>query len=160
MAAPLNQLQLSYSPEQDRILLTLSTKDRAEYRIWITRRTLKGLWNLLGELKKLLLKQGMPSMDARGATERIHKDTPQPLASKYGTNIAKHPLGDTPLLLNKITARPLQNGLINLKLESLEGVAIDFAADDGLLNALSQMLNQTATKAEWDLPLKDIHQTT
>ena len=36
-----------YSSEQDRILLRISTAEKSEYQLWLTRRFIKVLWGAL-----------------------------------------------------------------------------------------------------------------
>ena len=43
----LHQINLGYSPEEDRILLRINTTGKTEYRLWMTRRYVKILWKLL-----------------------------------------------------------------------------------------------------------------
>ena len=43
----LHQLKLDFIPEQDRLLLRVSTDTRLEVRLWLTRRILRLLWPLL-----------------------------------------------------------------------------------------------------------------
>jgi hypothetical protein len=44
----LHQMTMSYVAEEDRILFRLSTKDKKEYRMWLTRRFIGVLWGALG----------------------------------------------------------------------------------------------------------------
>src|ERR1700690_3715096 len=43
----LHQLKLDFIPEQDRLLLRVSTDNQIEVRLWLTRRALRLLWPLL-----------------------------------------------------------------------------------------------------------------
>ena len=43
----LHQLTMSYVPEEDRILFRLSTTDKKEYRLHLTRRFIHVLWGAL-----------------------------------------------------------------------------------------------------------------
>ena len=44
MTSPLHQMTMSFSAEDDRLLLRLSTRDMTEYQLWLTRRFVKVLW--------------------------------------------------------------------------------------------------------------------
>ena len=46
----LRQLKIDFNPEQDRLLMQLSTSDGAEMRLWMTRRYVKLLWPVLVQL--------------------------------------------------------------------------------------------------------------
>ena len=47
MVDTLHQLNLTISTEEDRLLLRLSTSGRSEYRLWLTRRFVRALWDVL-----------------------------------------------------------------------------------------------------------------
>ena len=43
----IDQLQLRFDAEQDRLLLRVNTADREEFRLWLTRRMVARLWPAL-----------------------------------------------------------------------------------------------------------------
>ena len=47
MSSPLHQLTMTYSPEQDRVMLRLGTKKNTEYQLWMTRRFVRIMWRAL-----------------------------------------------------------------------------------------------------------------
>ena len=47
MADKLHQFQMAFVAEQDRMLLRISTQDKAELRLWMTRRVVRLLWGAL-----------------------------------------------------------------------------------------------------------------
>ena len=51
MSSKLHQLTMSYSPKHDRILLRIGTLENTEYRLWLTRRFVRSVWE---PLKKTL----------------------------------------------------------------------------------------------------------
>ncbi len=51
MSAPLRQLTLTFDPVEDRMLLRIGTAENTEYRLWLTRRFIKVLWE--GLMKNL-----------------------------------------------------------------------------------------------------------
>ena len=56
-------MTMGFSAEDDRLLLRLSTRDRTEYRLWLTRRFVKVLW---GALIQTLEKTPEASPQAKG----------------------------------------------------------------------------------------------
>ena len=44
MSDKLHQFQMAFVAEQDRMLLRISTRDKAELRLWMTRRVVRLLW--------------------------------------------------------------------------------------------------------------------
>ena len=47
MTSPLHQLTMTYSPEQDRVMLRIGTKENTEYQLWMTRRFIRIMWRAL-----------------------------------------------------------------------------------------------------------------
>ena len=47
MSASLHQLTLTFDPGEDRMLLRIGTAENTEYRLWLTRRFVKVLWEAL-----------------------------------------------------------------------------------------------------------------
>ena len=47
MSSPLHQLTMTYSPEQDRVMLRLGTKKNTEYQLWMTRRFVRIMWRAI-----------------------------------------------------------------------------------------------------------------
>ena len=47
MTTPLHQLTMTYSPEQDRVMLRIGTKKNTEYQLWMTRRFVRIMWRAL-----------------------------------------------------------------------------------------------------------------
>ena len=79
---------MSFSPEEDRMLLRISTTDESEYHLWLTRRFIKVLWAALlktmerdSQLQKTLLPgvrdaiMGMRHQEAIAASDLIHRNS-------------------------------------------------------------------------------------
>ncbi len=150
----LQQIQLNYDSVQDRLVLIFCTQDFAEYRFWITRRVLKALWSILQRLRQDLSSDlSQQREEDQKASSMIQKEKQQPQTSKYATKITHYPLGETPLLLYKIMAKPIDQGHILLHLEDNEGKSIEFGGDATLVNVLCQLIYKTSAQTEWDLVL-------
>ncbi len=52
MPSALHQITMSYAPEEDRLLLRISTADKTEYQLWLTRRFVGVLWTALMKRKE------------------------------------------------------------------------------------------------------------
>lgn len=156
MSSNLHQMQLSYDQVQDRLVLALLTQDFSEYRFWITRRAVKGLWNILTQLLQADQKNQLEQQRvSRQIAEQIQQEKTQhrPAANKYGTRITRRPLGDEPLLLAKIMARPSEQSRCFLHFEDIKGQSIEFSGDITIVMALCQLILQAIKQAEWDLAL-------
>ncbi len=60
----LHQINLGFSPEEDRLLLRINTTGKTEYRLWMTRRYVKLLWKLLTKSV-----DSLPDVKAQAAPE-------------------------------------------------------------------------------------------
>ncbi len=156
-AASLHQITMSFSPEEDRILLRISTTDGSEYQLWLTRRFIRVLWGALlqtlerdPELKKAVMPEvkdaimGMRHQEALASSdfEQPHQDGKRNLTSNTG-----------PLIVTGGTVTPMKNGTTRLTFATADGKGINFSLDEKLLHATCHLIISTTQKAEWDLDL-------
>lgn len=164
MSSGVQQIQLSFNAEQDRLLLTLTTTDFCEFRFWLTRRLTIGFWTMLERLQGMMGKDEEEQREERVQTaQQIHKETAKPEAAKYTTRVTKCPLGEEPLLLYKFSAQTNEQNQIFLHLEDVKGVGIDFAGEGILVTVLSQLMSKAITQADWNIPkeaVKSLKQST
>jgi hypothetical protein len=151
----LEQFSASYDAAQDRLLLRIRSSDDAEFRFWITRRYLALLWPLLMKMAD--------DFSARKATDPATRSTLAELAHGEAVNKADfgsayrdgslYPLGEEPVLLGRVTVKPLQNNTQTLTLLPQEGQGINLDLDEKLVHVLARLLQQAAVAAEWALNL-------
>lgn len=151
----LEQFNAGYDAMQDRILLRIRTSDGAEYRFWITRRYLSLLWPILMKMAE--------GFSARKTTDPLARSTLAELAHGEAVGTADFnsqyqegslfPLGADPVLLAKITLRPLSGDTQTLVLLPNEGQGVNLDLDERLVHILARLFQQTATAAEWGLSL-------
>jgi hypothetical protein len=157
----LHQLKVEFDAEQDRLLMRVSTASSEEALLWLTRRCVVRLWELL-----LGFVQSNPEITARAAdpmTRRTlmefehEKALSQATFSKAYESVPRaHPLGDAPLLVSRLQRRPTDDGRMVLGLLPAEGQGIFLTLDTTLLHGLMKLLQRAVEKAEWgfnlDLP--------
>lgn len=156
MSSPLQQLQLSYDQLQDRLVLSLHTKDFCEYRFWITRHVTSAFWKILLELLKADQKGQLEhARESKKASEQIQQEKMQrqATADKFAQRVMRRPLGEEPLLLAKIQAKIAENGVAFLHLEDVQGRSIEFTGNSTIVVALCQLIQETIKKANWNLIL-------
>lgn len=151
----LAQFSASYVAAQDRLLLRIRSSDEAEFRFWVTRRYLALLWPLLMKMAD--------DFSARKTTDPLTRNTLAELA--HGEALSKadfgsayregsiYPLGEEPVLLGRVTVKPLQGGAQTLTLLPQEGQGINLDLDEKLVHVLARLLQQAAVAAEWALSL-------
>jgi hypothetical protein len=151
----LEQFSASYDAPQDRLLLRVRSSDDAEFRFWITRRYLALLWPLLMKMAD--------GFSARKATDPATRSTLAELAhgealskADFGSAYrdgSRYPLGEDPVLLGRVTVKPLQGNTQTLTLLPQEGQGINLDLDERLVHVLARLLQQAAIAAEWALSL-------
>ena len=152
----LEQFNAAYDAQQDRILLRIRTSDGAEYRFWITRRYLSLLWPMLMKMAD--------GFSARKPGGPIARSTLAELAHGEAVNRADfssqyqegslYPLGPDPVLLARISLKPLAGETQTLVLLPGQGHGINLDLDEKLVHIIARLLQQAATAAEWGLRLE------
>jgi hypothetical protein len=157
LASSLQKLQLTYDHVQDRLVLSFLTSDFAEYRFWITRKMVSALFEILQKLQEALLKTvAEKNKEAQKASQQIQHEATQRLAEKLGTRMTLKPLGDEPLLLYKVMAKPLEKNQVFFHLEDQIGRNIEFGADANLVTGLIQLIEKTLPQTDWNLLQKNM----
>ena len=154
----LHQIKLEYNPEQDRVLMRVSTSDSQEMLLWLTRRCVNLLWPALLKLAQTsprVVTQASP--DARAALlgfehEKAVKSSD--FSRPYEEQVASsRPLGAEPILVSRIQTRRNQDGSYVLSLQPTSGQGLNINLDDTLLHSLCKLVQSSVSGAEWDMRL-------
>ena len=154
----LHQLKLDYIPEQDRLLLRVSTDNQIEVRLWLTRRALRLLWPLLVQMVRAspeIARQSNP--EARNALIGMQHEQALRQAdfSQSFEDLPRDlPLGAEPVLVARIHASKDETGNQVLGLLPLQGQGIHLTLDHTLLHSLCKLLQDVVAKAEWEIALE------
>jgi hypothetical protein len=155
----LRQMNISFDPVEDRLLLRITAGDPGdldEYRIWLTRRFVQIIWNLL---EKAVISE--PATDPRVPTEsagalREFKQAAALAEADFSTPFAaesaRTPLGSNPLLVSKIQIRQ-QTGSYIMLLETAQGQNVNITLNLGLVHSFRKLLVDQTLKAQWGLSL-------
>ncbi len=157
----IHQLSLLHDPIQDRILLRISTTEREEIRIWLTRRLTLGL--------QPYLKRASVDQIAKEASLQTPMTTPQAkemlaefkqqenlqkadFATPYEEPV-KFLLGETPLLVTDIQISPQNDGTLVLAFQEKVGDpphrAFQVKVKSELVIGLQHLLNDAVAKSGW-----------
>ncbi len=153
----LRQLKLDFMPEQDRLLLRVSTDDRIEVRLWLTRRATRLLWPLLLQMLRAtpeLARQGNPQ--ARDALLGLQHEQALVRANfddAFEEVAREMPLGAEPILVAQLRAARDTQGNHVLGLLPQQGQGIDLTLDNILLHSLCKLLRDAVSKSDWDIAL-------
>ena len=153
---------MSHSAEEDRLLLRISTQDKAEFQFWLTRRFVNVLWPALITVmemgnpaaKKNLMpgaKKAVMAMEHQEAVAAADFTKPHDEGNKDltpGTGDSREPL----LVIGGSVSRG-KSGTTGLVLKTRNNAEIKVSLNKELLHALCKLLIETTTKAGWDLGL-------
>jgi hypothetical protein len=176
MTKALHQLTLTYSAEQDRLMLRISTKEHSEYQLWLTRRFVRTIWKglvktiesdpILSQSLIPKVKQALIAMEHQKSIKdsdfsQKHASDNVNLTPKIDRSIStKHPetkgspnLSALALLVTGAQVKPVQGNLTSIKLKTKANTTIDFSLNKKLLHALCHMMVTSTQKAGWDLNL-------
>jgi len=168
----MHQIQLTYKPEEDRILLRINTTTQEEFRFWMTRRYVLLLWQALARLVsgiELAKQPGALGLDAAGS-RRAPPFDPLAIAAKAemehqaavsGADFQSEyqegpilPLGSEPALLHRVAVKPNASGQAILCLHPENGAGIELVLNEQILHSFCQLMADTAAKAEWGIELR------
>ena len=158
MADKLHQFQMAFVAEQDRMLLRISTRDKAELRLWMTRRVIRLLWSALLKMIEVGPEKDTPidannrnailHFEHQSAVEQSDFETPfQEAADSY-------PLGEEGVLVASMQISRRPNGACILKPSPKQGKGITMNLDYKLMHSFMEMLIDSSKRAEWDLELR------
>ncbi|MDD9878868.1 MAG: hypothetical protein OXR84_15650 [Magnetovibrio sp.] len=157
MTAPLHQLTMTYTAEQDRMLLRIGTGENTEYQLWLTRRFIKVMWGALIQTMERdpeMNRDLMPSVrDAVMAMEHQEQVQASDFSQKHNEENTNLTSNTGPLLVVGGQVKPVNGDLTRINLKTDNGMGIEFALNKQLMHALCHMMITSAQKAEWDLDL-------
>ena len=166
--AAIQQLNLGFDSEQDRLLLKVGLADNTELSVWLTRRIVKSLWLLLQGSADLsdvsehtLVIEEVPAELAREVLSAVNSTlasenkSPLDFSTSYQAN--RTPIIDEPILA-------FHCGLINhddahtiLEIQAKDGKTVRIVLNVELSIALSNMLQLATKEAAWDLGFASSH---
>nr|CRH05796.1 Conserved protein of unknown function [Candidatus Magnetococcus massalia] len=159
--AAINQLNVSYDPEEDRVLLRFNDTARNEFRFFLTRLLVLKIWPVLVQL---LTKNATKSSVAAPANQEAQKmmlefahqsaTEQMDFKSQYDDQqIAATPLGEAPLLVHTIELTPRDGGFLLMNLKPKNGQGITLNLDANLLHAICKLLADRVNTIEWGVQL-------
>ncbi len=162
----IHQVNVSYSGEQDRLLIRINSLKGEEFRAWLTRRlTLKLLPHLGKTAQAQLEKQFQPPPAHTPMTEQKEQllQNFKKEAAVYDGDFqtpfkdqpAALPLGEEPLLVTELSFTPLADAKLQVTLlERLPGKQRDLqlVMDSALTQGLLRLLNQSLKASGWAEP--------
>jgi len=154
----LHQINVGYDSLQDPLLLRFSTNEQVEYRMWITRRMLKGLWPGLVQLMvntPMARQQVQP--EAKRAVVEFQRE--QALSqTKFGKQYEGEQMAAAipgePLLVFGLRMRPNPEGGHDIEFLPRQGPGVHIRLQDAMVHALAKLLQDAIKVTDWDLRLE------
>ena len=147
MTYPIKQIQAAYNPLEDRILLTIEMQNQHIYLSWITRRFLSLLLPTLHGQHPIT---GVSMFDDSNYKMKGPQIKQAQKAAKK-LNSSEHPLGQSPLLLSKISFSALKTEQAMFVLAPNTGRGIEIPFNSVVLNLLLKMLKHPLQQSDWAL---------
>lgn len=162
MTGALQQLNITYNPVEDRLLLRANAGSAGEFRIWLTRRYSTLLAKVLadmiekeGGMRELASSRDTINQLKGGAFEQEYQP---PFDSDNGRQTsAALPLGADGILGYRINANRKPDGILNLQLLPEHGPGLNFDLNRTILFMLYNLLEQGLAGAEWNVHLPQAH---
>lgn len=160
----IEQINLGFNEQEDRLLLKVGLADKTEVSVWITRRVCKTMWGLLNGVGSSLAptasqfsapaiatpeakSQAMDSF-SREATEQ-KKIESLDFKSEYIPD--RQPRSDAPMLATQCLIFNMENLPPQLELQCTNGQSVKIALTNELVHAMTSMMQLATREAGWDL---------
>lgn len=158
----LQQLNGTYYPEEDRVLLRIKTSNNAEYRLWLTRLILK---KIIGVIEKISQKHISDNNKNKTLSLKTVEaiDEMQQKKIQAETELSEHyqpattlPLGSDPKMISDINFLIINPNAIKLKITIKKYQPIDFDLKIQTLSKIRILLAELDKKASWGINQKEI----
>lgn len=152
----IHQMQITFVPEEDRLLFRVNTvgRQRAEFRFWFTRRYVRILWNGLLNMLKKVTKDQPSGVPVAKVIAREHQEVVKQADFETAYEESNvFPLGDRPILLAVVGLGANAEGVPVLSMQPQQGQGIELSLNRQILHSFCRLLHEATIKAEWDLHL-------
>jgi len=149
MSDQLRQINISYLPVEDRLLMRINTLQGIEFRVLLTRK-FTGI--LLGLLNKEIEKLG--GVGALASTDETRNMFKQGAMEKpyEADKVVDYPLGQTGILAYKINYKSTPEATLTMEILPESGKGVNMNLNKSLLFMFYNLLTQACGQTEWKLP--------
>lgn len=160
----IEQINLGFNEQEDRLLLKLGLIDKTEIAVWISRRICKTMWGLLQGAQVTLL----PTATLANNTPVTTSDSKSQVIEDFAREVAeqkaiehmdfkseyttdRQTLTEEPMLAIQCVVIAVENQLPHLELQCKSGQAVKIALSNELVHAITNMMQLATREAGWDL---------
>lgn len=157
MSDALHQMTIEYRPEHDRLLFRVTTQSHNEFRVWLTRRLVRGLWAPViktFEVQPDVREQSAPEVK-KAVMSIKHQEIVQgaDFSKKHDPEATPDPSTVEPLLANAVECVPTEGENVRLTFKSTTGQDVNLNINEKMLHAFCHLVRSAVEKADWDLDL-------
>lgn len=155
--AAIQQINLGYNMQQDRLLLKVGLADNSELLVWLTYRITKQLWQMLNSETHLptatSIKTETPPQQAVAQFEQELQVAETMQKMDFATEYQPRTeiVNDGAVLAISVLIIHYANRSSSLEMPCLEGITVRMNLTQELILALCNMLQLSAKEASWDL---------
>ena len=154
----LQQINVMYDAQQDRLLVRMNTRERMEYRFWITRRLTRGLWKgLLQQMQSTEAARRQTAPSAKQAVVEFEREAALQktiFGNPYTNDEMQAAMEGDPLLVFSINMHVHEDGGHSITLKPSSGAGLQLRFSDTLLHAFAKLLQDAVKTSGWDLQLE------
>ena len=152
----LRQINVSFDPRQDRLLMRISTTEATEFQIWLTRRIVRGMIPGMYKILATTLAAQSPSPQAQVALLNFQHESAVQQASfsqSYTGDDLSPAMAGTPLLVDRLQLRQLEPGQYLMIMAPQQGDAIQIKLGEVLMHGVLKLIQDALLVSQWDLTL-------
>ena len=166
---------MSYSKQEDRIIMSINNKENEEIRLFLTRRIVTSFWDILNrtidhtlvnkpklnDMQKTPVTPTPPSAGEKATPKQMKQQMEQQIHHQNIINKGdyktpfnqgeKFPMSEAPILIKKITINTYENGNIVFVFGSVHGQDINLNLNLQILHSLSDLLTKVLPATEWNI---------
>ncbi len=157
MTDAIHQITMTYKPQQDRMLLVVSTRRKVEHQYWLTRRFVAAMWpGFVNAVESRAEPTAAASPRAKGAAMAVqHHEAIQAadMSQPHDEDKENRAATEAPLLVVGGSCTPLKGGGMRLVLDTAEKAQVTLNLTEELVHAFCHQLETLTGRAEWGLGL-------
>lgn len=154
MPGAINQMQMLYNPEEDRIFFRVNSADKSEFRFWLTRRyallLLKVLRQHFAQDPDISLQETSEGKQAVMNFKQEQALSNANFKKQFDEQATEYPLGQDTRLAFRITCNKVREHM-QLGIHPKEGQGINLMISREINTSMTQLLQSAMKKAEWQI---------
>jgi len=170
----IHQMQISYSSQEDRLVMNINSVEGEEMRLFLTRRIVASFWDILNQTINHSLVDKPKLSDMKSESTQMMSEpgkelTPQQMQQEMERQVGhqniinesdyetpfnagnKFPMGEAPILIDKITINVYENSNITLIFANTASQEINLNLNFQLLHNILDLLIKVMPSTEWNI---------